>query len=55
MNYEDFKLGKLLVIQVDDLDYVHRPEDRQFMIDQIRQARQSIAEKPTDLTVAELR
>jgi deoxyadenosine/deoxycytidine kinase len=30
-NYQDFNLGKLLVLQVDGLDYVHRPEDRQYI------------------------
>ncbi|HOB12181.1 MAG TPA: deoxynucleoside kinase [Syntrophomonadaceae bacterium] len=54
-NYQDFNLGKLLVLQVDNLDYVHRPEDRQYMVDQIRQAHQSLTNIPADLPVADLR
>ncbi|MGI5879106.1 MAG: deoxynucleoside kinase [Syntrophomonadaceae bacterium] len=41
-NYKDFNLGKLLILQVDDLDYVHRPEDRAYMVSQIRKAREEI-------------
>ncbi len=38
-NYGDYVLGgELLVIHVDKLDYVHRPDDRKFMINSIRQA-----------------
>lgn len=37
-NYKDFDPERLLVLQVDELDYVHRPKDRQFVLDQIRQA-----------------
>lgn len=37
-NYKNFDTGKLLIIQVDDLDYVHRPEDREYMVRRIRQA-----------------
>lgn len=36
MNYSRFNLGKLLILEVEGLDYVHRPEDRQFVVDQIR-------------------
>jgi deoxyadenosine/deoxycytidine kinase len=54
-NYENFDLGKLLVLQVDDLDYVHRPEDRQYMVDQIRKAHQTIDESPTKLSAVDSR
>lgn len=37
-NYKDFDPNRLLVLQVDELDYVHRPQDRQFVINQIREA-----------------
>lgn len=37
-NYKDFDPDRLLVIQVDELDYVHRPQDRQFVLNKIRQA-----------------
>ncbi len=37
-NYRDFDLGQLLVLQVDKLDYVHKPEDRQYIMGEIRQA-----------------
>lgn len=37
-NYRDFDLQHLLAIKVDSLDYVHRPEDREFMVDKIRKA-----------------
>ncbi|MDD4801446.1 MAG: deoxynucleoside kinase [Syntrophomonas sp.] len=37
-NYSDFKLGNLLVIKVDHLDYVHKPEDRRYIMGEIRQA-----------------
>lgn len=46
-NYQNFDLGKLLIIPVDRLDYVHRPEDRQFMIDEIRRAHQTLAAMQT--------
>jgi deoxyadenosine/deoxycytidine kinase len=40
-NYREYSLGgELLVIKVDKLDYVHRPEDRAFMITEIRKAKQ---------------
>lgn len=52
-NYQDFNLGKLLVLQVDDLDYVHRPQDRQYMVDQIRQARQALSNISNDLSAAD--
>ncbi len=37
-NYKDFDPDRLLVIQVDELDYVHRPKDRQFVINEIQRA-----------------
>lgn len=37
-NYHDFDAEHLLAIKVDSLDYVHRPEDRAFMVDKIRKA-----------------
>jgi len=37
-NYQDFHMGQLLVLKVDSLDYVHKPEDRKFIMDEIRQA-----------------
>ena len=37
-NYQDFHLGQLLVLNVDHLDYVHKPEDRRYIMDEIRQA-----------------
>jgi deoxyadenosine/deoxycytidine kinase len=40
-NYREYSLGgELLVIKVDKLDYVHRPEDRAFMVNEIRKAKQ---------------
>ncbi len=40
-NYREYSLGgELLVIKVDKLDYVHRPEDRAFMVSEIRKAKQ---------------
>jgi deoxyadenosine/deoxycytidine kinase len=39
-NYREYALGgDILIIKVDRLDYVHRPEDREFMLKQIRQVR----------------
>ncbi|MGE5453791.1 MAG: deoxynucleoside kinase [Methylocystaceae bacterium] len=37
-HYENNLTGNLLVIEVDQLDYVHRPEDRQFMVSTIGRA-----------------
>lgn len=40
-NYREYSLGgELLVIKVDKLDYVHRPEDRAFMVNEISKAKQ---------------
>lgn len=39
-NYQHFDLGPLLVLKVDHLDYVHKPEDRKFIIGEIRRAMQ---------------
>jgi len=38
MNYRDFDMGQLLVLEVENLDYVHKPEDRRYIMDKIRQA-----------------
>jgi len=37
-NYQNFDLGPLLIIKVDHLDYVHRTEDRKFIVQEIKQA-----------------
>jgi deoxyadenosine/deoxycytidine kinase len=37
-NYQDFDLGPLLIIKVDHLDYVHKPEDRRFIVNEVNQA-----------------
>lgn len=37
-NYREFDLEHLLTIKVDTLDYVHRPEDREFMMAKISEA-----------------
>lgn len=37
-NYQHFDLGRLLVLKVDHLDYVHKPEDRAFIMGEIRRA-----------------
>lgn len=37
-NYREFDLGQLLVLKVDKLDYVHKPEDRHYIMEEIRQA-----------------
>ena len=37
-NYQDYRLGQLLVLNVDHLDYVHKANDRQFMVEEITQA-----------------
>jgi deoxyadenosine/deoxycytidine kinase len=37
-NYQHFDLGALLVLKVDHLDYVHKTEDRNFIVGEIRQA-----------------
>lgn len=37
-NYQNFRMGQLLVLRVDHLDYVHKPEDRRYIMDEIRQA-----------------
>jgi len=41
-NYKDFNIARLLAIKVDKLDYVHRPEDRAFIMGEIKQALQSL-------------
>lgn len=37
-HYLEFNLGQLLVIKVDHLDYVHKPEDRKYIMNEIKQA-----------------
>lgn len=37
-NYQDFRLGQLLVLNVDHLDYVHKAKDRKFMMQEITRA-----------------
>jgi deoxyadenosine/deoxycytidine kinase len=41
-NYKDFNIARLLPIKVDKLDYVHRPEDRAFIMGEIKKAIQSL-------------
>lgn len=41
-NYKEFKLAKLLTIKVDKLDYVHKPEDRAYIMGEIRKTMQSL-------------
>lgn len=41
-NYKEFKLGKLLILKVDDLDYVHRDEDRLYVVGQIEKTLKKI-------------
>ena len=40
-NYSSFK-GQLLTLQVDKLDYVHCDEDRQFVVNEIKTAREKM-------------
>lgn len=42
-NYREFDLGKLLILQVDDMDYVHRPQDRRYIVEEIYRARRTMA------------
>jgi len=44
-NYQDFKLGQLLVLNVDHLDYVHKAQDRDFMMQEITRALESVEGK----------
>jgi len=37
-HYEKFDLGPLLTLKVDHLDYVHKPEDRKFIMGEIKRA-----------------
>lgn len=43
INYREFDLGKLLILQVDDMDYVHRPQDRRYIVEEIYRARRTMA------------
>lgn len=38
MNYSNFKLGRLLVLEVENLDYVHREADRRYIVNEIAKA-----------------
>ncbi len=44
-NYQDYNLGQLLVLNVDHLDYVHKPQDRTFILQEISRAIQTIKDK----------
>lgn len=37
-HYQSFDSTNLLILQVDELDYVNRPEDREYVLSRIRQA-----------------
>ncbi|SHG51756.1 Deoxyadenosine/deoxycytidine kinase [Thermosyntropha lipolytica DSM 11003] len=37
-HYQNFDSTNLLILQVDELDYVNRPEDREYVLNRIRQA-----------------
>lgn len=41
-NYQDFNMAKLLVLKVDKLDYVHIPEDREYVMSEIRKTMRSL-------------
>lgn len=41
-NYQDFNMAKLLVLKVDKLDYVHIPEDREYIMGEIRKTMRSL-------------
>lgn len=47
-NYREFDLHHLLAIKVDSLDYVHRPEDREFMVEKIRKTLETIDAQELD-------
>ena len=40
INYRETPIGTLLMLQVDELDYVHREEDRNSVVEEIRKAHQ---------------
>ena len=46
-NYSKFSVGEFLVLQVDDLDYVHRQEDRDFVMGQIQKRLAAVKMSPT--------
>ena len=48
-NYRDFDLGQLLVLKVDRLDYVHIPEDRRYIMGEIRQAINNVSRSASAL------
>lgn len=41
-NYNNFNMAKLLIIKVDKLDYVHIPEDREYIMGEIRKTLRSL-------------
>ncbi len=41
-NYNDFNLAKLLVLEVDKLDYVHISEDREYIMGEIKKTLRSL-------------
>jgi deoxyadenosine/deoxycytidine kinase len=43
-NYRDFNLGQLLVLNVEKLDYVHRPADRDYIMDKIKQSINAVSQ-----------
>lgn len=44
-HYQSYALGRLLVLKVDHLDYVHKPEDRQFIMGEIHRAMNTDTQK----------
>lgn len=48
-HYQNYDLGRLLVLKVDHLDYVNRPEDRRFIMGEIRRAMISDSSKTAAL------
>lgn len=48
-NYAGFSQNHLLVLQVDEFDYVHRPQDRSYVVQQVKQAWKNAAEKRLSL------
>ncbi|NMC28316.1 MAG: deoxynucleoside kinase [Syntrophomonadaceae bacterium] len=48
-HYQNYDLGRLLVLKVDHLDYVNKPEDRRFIMGEIRRAMISDSSKTAAL------
>lgn len=42
-HYREFNLGQLLVLKVDHLDYVHKPDDCRYIMDEIKRAVNAVA------------